>query len=325
MPVTTGTELATITTQAGMEEKSAHALIAAFLPLKTRLDDACADALLVAVKDESDTKGMEHAKAAQKTVREIRLEVEATRKKFKENALRTGQAIDKIAGLFTDQIEPVEARLKELAEFAKRAEQARKEKIATERAEKLRAVEVDPAIYPLAVMEEAAFESLLEGSTLAFEKRKQITAEQARAKLAAEQAQAKALQEQKAENDRLRKEQADKDAAAKKERDAIAEQARKAKDAADAVVRTERLAREKAENELKQKRAEEQQKIDDEAKAAARAAAAPDQEKLMALALLIRQIQVPAMATAAADEMTIKIRSWIGLLADRIEKDAKTL
>lgn len=319
------TDLAIIATQAGMEEKSAHALVAAFMPLKARLDELCLDANLVMVKNEADEKGIQLAKDKAKLAKDLRLEVERNRKTFKENALRTGQAIDKIAALFSDRLEPVETRLKELAATKERAEADRKAKITAERALLLTQVGTDPSVYPLDVMHEDAFANLLEGATLAFKKRQQDAKDAADAAAKAEADRKAELDKQRAENDRLRAEQAAKDAAAKKEREAIEAQARKDREAAEAVARTERLARERAENELREKQAAEQKKLDDEAKAAKKAAAAPDREKLKTLARLIRNVAVPACTSPEAQAIAAKAKEWIGKLADRIEADAGTL
>lgn len=70
---------------------------------------------------------------------------------------------------------------------------------------------------------------------------------------------------------------------------------------------------------------EEAARIEAEKKAAAKAAAALNQEKLMTVARNLRGTILPAMATDAADELLPTIRTWIDELADRIEAKANAL
>lgn len=324
--------LAQITTQAGMEVEEAKALIEAFMPLRIRLEDICADANLIDVKDEHDTEGMARAKEGAKKIGEVRKEVEANRVKFKDKALKYGQGIDKIGRWFKDQIEPAETRLKELAKFAERVEAEKKAKLAEDRAGKLRAVNCDPSIYPLGDMSEEAFENLLEGQTLAHNKRLADAAKVEADRIAADAERTAREASTRAENERLRvaNQQAEADAAAARAATAkaIADARKKADDeraAALAELETANAGRLAALKKLDEEKAEKQRQADAAAEDARRAAAAPDKAKLLTMAKLIRAVPVPVVHSAEAAAITTKAREWIVKLAERIEQDANKL
>jgi hypothetical protein len=88
------------------------------------------------------------------------------------------------------------------------------------------------------------------------------------------------------------------EAQAKKEREAIEAKAKAEREAAAEVARVEREKREALEKAERERVAAEQKRQKEEADALARAAAAPDKEKLLAFASLIETLELPEMATA---------------------------
>lgn len=294
----------------GSQLANANELVTAFLPIAKEAQEAIADSMMISVTSVDDKEGMKRAREARLRIRELRLRTEQARKSLKEDALRKGQAIDKVAGIIKDQIAPVEEALKAHEEFAERVEAARKAKIGTERAAKLRAVNTDPSVYPLDVMGEEAFANLLEGATLAHQKRLDDARKAEEARLAAE----------KARQEELAKERAEREKAQQAAREA-AEQARKDREALEAAQRSEREARDaaaKAEREAKEaeeRKAREQQ----------RAAAAPDREKIAALATSVRAIRLPEMATPEGKTALRRITGMLDTLARSIDAVAASM
>ncbi len=130
---------------------------------------------------------------------------------------------------------------------------------------------------------------------------------------------------QKAEFERIRKEAEDK---ARKEREEVEAKARAEREAAEkkaaeerrkseAKAKAEREAREKAEAELKAARDAEARRVADEQAAKAKAAAAPDREKLQRLAATVRSLRTSLLSDAGrpiAEQVNAqleKFAAWI--------------
>jgi colicin import membrane protein len=104
----------------------------------------------------------------------------------------------------------------------------------------------------------------------------------------------------------------------------LAEEQKKAAAAAE-VARKEREAREKAESEARAAREAEQKRLADEAEAKRRAAAAPDREKLAALAAAVRALEMPELATLAGVTLVAEIAAQREKFAFWIKKKGAAL
>lgn len=276
-------------------------------------------------------------------LRRVRCEVENTRKALKADSLARSKAIDGFANVLKYLCEPVEAWLLDVEERAERLEAARIAALVQERSAQLVAAESDPTAYNLAVMDDGTF-------TLVLNAAKQKQAERAEAarkaeseRIAREQAdriaREKAEQEAAearatAERERKAREAAEQKAA--RERAASEAKARKEREAAEAELRAEREAREKAEREAaeakrrEQERAAAEKRAQEEARrkereAAEKAARAPEKNKLIRFAGMVRFLERPAMATDAGRAMMAEIDKKCDAFADWIEKRAGEL
>lgn len=182
---------------------------------------------------------------------------------------------------------------------------------------------------------------------------------EAKAKREAEEAAER--ERMRAENERLAKVAADERAAreaseakAKAEREAAdrilaaeREQTRKAREAAEAQARAdrheiERLAeieraeaahvakldrekREEAEGKLRRQNEAEAKRVADEQAAAAKAAAAPDKQKVAAFARAIRGLAVPKLDSATAAPLALRIADQVEKFAKWVESEAARL
>lgn len=295
--------LATIVEESGLSVESGRGLLEAFQPFFDEARPMLDEASGISVTDCSQVAAMKEARELRLRLRTVRCNAENKRKEIKEDALRTGKAIDRVAGVIKDMISPVEEDLLAKEEFAKRVEQDRKDKLAAERAEKLRPFVADLKHYNLHDMPDAAFEDLLGASKAAAERKAQEEREAAEKAEAERKAREEEVARQREENARLAREKA----------------------AAEAEARAAREAAEKAQRELETKqRAEEARKAAERAEAD-RAARAPDKEKLLAVAEAIDMIEAPEMKTASGEDALHRVGAvMIKAVAD-IKAIANTL
>lgn len=146
------------------------------------------------------------------------------------------------------------------------------------------------------------------------EKEKQLEAERA-----------KTEQERKVAEEKARKEREALEAKAEEERKKAAEIARIEKEKADAVLKAEQEAKAKLEAELKAK-ADAEDKARKEAELSAKkAAAAPDKDKLLALAIQISTMKLPELKTPEAKAILSDVETLIAKTAAYINTKAATL
>lgn len=270
----------------------------------------------ITVTDIADKAGMKAAREARLQVRAMRIEVENTRKQLKESSLRRGQAIDKVAGIIKGELEPIEAHLLAQETFAERAEEERIQRVGGERFKVLAGLQFNAPLgfVELANMSDEEFanlksdaETLAEARAAKAKKEAEERAERERIERdklrAAQEEAAKA----KAEADRLRKEAAEKEAAAKAEREKLEKE----------------LADKRAEEERKQR--EERARLDAEHAAQRAREAAPDAEKIRAMAVAVRALSAPELSTDAGAAFAVTFATqrerfalWIDSVANKM-------
>lgn len=319
-------------------------------------------ALEIRITDASQTTEMKLARTIRLALRQVRVAAEKKRKELKEDALRMGKAIDGANNMLLAAIEPLERHCKEQEEFAERLAEEQRQKLITERREALQPfLQPGHPLPALDSMDEAQFTKFLDDMRMLHDARereaKRIEAErvareaaeaaekerlrQEAEKLAREKAEAeeKAKAAEKAREEaelRLAEERAAAEAAAIKEREAAerahreaAEKARKESEALEAKAKAEREAAEREVQRLKDEAARKEREIAEQkaeqAKAAAKAAQAPDKQKLLAIAADVRKITLPAVKTQAANTVLANIQAKREAFAKWIEEQAAGL
>lgn len=136
---------------------------------------------------------------------------------------------------------------------------------------------------------------------------------------------ARVEKEAKAAAAKAAQERAEVEAKAKAEREQLAAKVAKEKAEADALAATERQAREKAEAEAKALRDAAAKKLADEAKAAKKAAAAPDRAKLVAYWSGLDAVNRPTMATERGKIIMETMDAKMHELAKWLESQADSL
>jgi hypothetical protein len=159
----------------------------------------------IVVTDSAQVELMKLAKQGRLILREKRNDIERIRKEIKEQPLRECQAIDSVAKALKELITPTEEYLKEQEEFAKREEEARLNKLISERKEALEQYEVDTQYLDLGGMPQPMFEMLLKSSKFDYEQKILAREQEEKKRLAEIEAENKRIAEQKAEFERLRK------------------------------------------------------------------------------------------------------------------------
>lgn len=281
------TELTRAVESAGLTATSAEHLLETFSPFFNEAYPLVRGADAVTVTDATQLTEMKQAREMRLKLKAIRVECEKARKAVKDDALRTGQAIDKVAGVVKAMIEPAEAKLLEAETFAERAEAARKAALKAERSAKL-APFLQPGMgtdcYDLQGMDATAFDGLLDSLRRAHEDRiREAREAEERVKREAE---VRAAEEKRVreENERLKAEREAQERAAKAEREKHEAELRREREAAEKARLAEQRAREAAEKELADQRAAEAKAEKAKADAERRAARAPDREKVLAVA-----------------------------------------
>lgn len=117
----------------GLSIEAAEAIKATFEPFKSQVTEWQEKVKTIKVSDASQTELMAEAGTARKAVAKIRIAIEHKRKELKEDSLKRGQAIDKVAGGFKTILQGIEDKLEHEETFAKREREAAINKLHGER------------------------------------------------------------------------------------------------------------------------------------------------------------------------------------------------
>ena len=353
--VTLPQEIALVVHQSELEADSELAIQTAFAPLFAQAKEWEAKVATIHVTDASQVREMKLAREFRLALKEIRVIAEKNKKRLKEDSLKRGRAIDFVYNTFEGLVKPLEEKLKEQEEFVVRQEASRKAKLKAEREEALRPFGVDTQFYQLGEMPESAWVDLFKSVIAADEAKKAEAAKAEAERIAKEKADTEERERIRVENERLKAEAAERerlaqieaqriaaeravaDAAARAEREKheaemarqqaearrivaeAHEKARREREAAEAKAKAERAARENAEAEAKRLRDAEEAKKAAEAERHRQAELAPDKEKLLAVAKVVRAINVPAVSDGPAKIAASQIADQITKFADWIE------
>lgn len=284
------------------------------------------------VTDTSQIKEMQLARTSRLELKNIRVEVEHTRKELKEQSLREGKAIDGMANIIKALIIPVEERLEKMEKFAEIKAAEQKAKRHAERLGKLGAYVSDTSIYSLEDMADEAFDNLLAGAKQAHEDRIAADKKAEQDRIARQKAEAEEQAKIRAENEKLRAEQQKREAEIAKER---AEQAKKLeiqraenekKLEAERQARViEQQKREQLEQEQRNREALEVKiKLEEEEKQR-RSLLAPDKEKLLAFANTIDSLELPKLANREAGKLLDETEDFLNRISKNLRQKAKEL
>lgn len=327
----------------GLDEHKMKPMLEALFPLVSKAGELARDTAAITLDGAMQTGMSDAAGTARKAFVKIRTAAERVRVEYKADILKMGGTVDACCNWVKAKCDEEETRLREIEEYEERRAAESRAALKLTRENLLRPFVADVAVFPLGELTDAAWDQLLEGSKLAFEKYKadllakeearkaQEAADKAeRDRLAAENAR---LQAERAEADRiaaLERELADAERreaeeAARAEREAAELAARKERAVAEAKIRAEREAREAAERSLAEQRAAKEKAEREAAEAQARAEQAPDAEKLDALAAALLAVPMPTCTSRNARLAVGLIEADIQKLAEKCRSHAARL
>jgi hypothetical protein len=145
----------------GIEQTQAQFLVSKFVPFFKSLDSIIDNAKAINVTDITQTEEMSKAREFRLQLKDIRVEAEKTRKQLKERSLNESNAIDGIARMLKEQLVPLEATLESQEKFAERYEEERKAKVEAERGLELSKYVEDITLYNYKELSPEAFSALL--------------------------------------------------------------------------------------------------------------------------------------------------------------------
>jgi hypothetical protein len=301
-------EIVSLVQSAGLDPEAARSLEQAFSPLFTAAKKWQAQVAGITVTDPGQVREMKLARESRLALREIRVKAEKIRKDMKADSLRRGKAIDGVYNVLEYLIAPLEKHLLQQEQFVERMEAERKARIHAEREAALRPLVSDTTPYAFGDMSEDAFQDLYKGALKSHQEREALAKKAEEERIAREKAEAEERARIKAENDRLKAEAAKAEA----ERRATQQKLDQERAALAALAREKQKADELA---AAKARAEKE--------AQARAARAPDREKLLMLAETVRKIEVPDASTPEGKGSMMEARDRIHALVKWIECEAE--
>ena len=343
-------QLALIVAESGVGVQQAAIITERFSEFFANAEDWKTKADTLTVTDEAQVAEMKMARVGRLALRNIRISVEHTRKELKEEGLKQGRAIDSVAKALTAAIEPIERHLELQETFAVRAKAARDAEQQAVRTALLAHFPVNPTFFDLVNMPQSAFDELVDSLKIIEATKVEAAAKAEVERLDAIEAkrvqaeqEAAALKVQQQEQEKATAAKAAADAELKKERDAAvkAQQEAEQKAVADKAVADELLRKERAASNKLRKEAADKEAADLKAKeeaeaeitavAAAHAAtekkakAAPDRDKLLALADRLQAEWLPELATEEARAVLAQVTVLLGKVDAFIKGKAATL
>lgn len=318
-------DIITIANQAGLAEAKTQHLLKSFGNYFEEARTIAQGAKDINVKDVSETELMLKARKQRLALREVRINVENTRKELKEQSLREGKAIDGIANVIKALIIPIEQHLQLQEDFKKIQDEIARKQLAQSRLEELQKYDFYANDIDLANMTVESYQNLLKNTKEAFEARQEAQKKAEQERIEAEQkrlAEEKRLREEneklKAESEKREKELAKERAEQQKKLDAE----RKAREQAEAKVKAEKEA------QIKKEQAEKARLdaiAEAEAEAQRKKLLAPDKEKLIDLASSIEKLQLPAVQSKEAMSVIRATQDMIQKMSGYIREKANTL
>lgn len=285
----------------GVDGSRAAQIEAVFVPMVKMLKEF--ETVYNSVVEESE-KGITPevvalAKSTRVAISKVRIKTESARKEQKEEYLRGGKAIDGVANILKFAISEKEEHLKSIETHYENIEKKRMEKIHTDRTEELAGYGVDDGPSNLGDMPIEVWERYRDGCHFEHEKIIEAEKKAEEAAAAAEEAEKARQKELAEENEKLKVE---------------AERMAERKAEAEKFLKAERDRRIGLELEKQSREREERRIIAEEEAKKQAALLAPDRDKLLVLADLLSEIEIPVVETPGA----------MDILEQVVERLAKT-
>lgn len=199
--------LSLMVANSGLSEAKQNMLLSQFDGFKKTAEDWKEKANLIIVKGEEDKLGMKEADNARKIIKNVRVDIEKTRKDLKEDSLKEGKLIDSIAKELKGMIEPIEDDLTKKANFAKIKQEERENALRLARNEEINPYsEFIPYGLDLGTMPQEDYEKLLNGAKLQLKEKKEREKNEEEERITREKEEAIAREKELAEKKRIEEE-----------------------------------------------------------------------------------------------------------------------
>lgn len=317
-------------------ENKLNELMRGFADNFSKAKELATDAKNILVTDENQLDLMAQAREKRLELKNIRVEVEKTRKTLKEESIREGKAIDGVANIIKALIIPVEEYLEKQERFAEIIRQEKLAKLKAEREMKLSRFVEDISLYNLDNMEDEVFDRLLINVEAAYNAKIEAEKKAEQDRIAKEKADKEEQERIRLENEQLKKEAEERERKFAEEQKKRDEQLAKEREAQRKALEVEQKKREEIENRLRKEKEEKEKKereerLLEEAKKKAeeetkrKALLAPDKDKLIKLASDINSINYPALSSDEAMGIVREVKQNLYKIADEIIKKANNL
>lgn len=243
--MTANKELTVVLQDSGLEVTKLESLLNTFGKSFAEAKELVESSKAIVVTEESQKVLTTKAKTQRLKLKNIRVDVEKTRKGLKEQSLREGKAIDGIANIIKALIVPAEEHLEQQEKFAELKAAERREAKFGERVEQLSKYVEDVSLYNIREMEDEAYDKLLANAKDAHEAQLKAAKELEEKRIADEKAAVEEQERIRKENEQLKKEAAEREAKAEAERverEKVEAKEREEREAADRRAENERVA-----------------------------------------------------------------------------------
>lgn len=316
----------------GLEKPKIEILLSNFGKTYSDAREMAAGATELVVTDENQTELIKQARSKRLGLKNIRLDVENTRKRLKEESLREGKAIDGMANIIKALIIPVEEHLENQEKFAERLKTERAATRLAERTVELSKYTDYPEMYNLSDIDDEAFKRIVSEARAAHESK---LAAEVKAKQEREEREIEEVKEReriRKENERLKAEREEREKEIEQER-AEAERARKVEDdKRESALKIEREARaaeqkkrEQLEQEQKEREATDIKRRAEEEEKKRQELLAPDKEKLITFAGVIDRLELPNVANREAGKLIDKTQDFLTRISKNLRNKAREL
>jgi hypothetical protein len=322
-------QLTKLVQETNLEENVRISILDHFTPLYDQAKELEPKSKII-VQDASQTDLMKEARSVRLKLREIRIKAEKERKYLKEDALKYGNAVQGAYNAIEFFISPMEKHLENQEKFIEIEEEKKREKIRTARIVELEPYsEYIPVNIDLASMGEDDYCKLRDGAIFQHEARVQAEREAEKQRQEQERIAKEEQERIRQENELLRKEREEREKQIAKEKE---EQERIAKEQAE-LLRKEREEREKIEQQkaeieraakerLEKERLEKERLEKERMEKEAKAAAAPDMEKIIAYADSILNLKAAECTTADGRKLMSELYTKIMNTAAELKSKA---
>jgi len=323
-------EIVIVAEQSGLEKSKVEVLLQNFNKHFSQAKDIVSRVKGIEVTDVSQIQIIQQAREARLSLKNIRVDVENTRRGLKEQSLREGKAIDGIANIIKALIIPVEEHLEKQEKFIELKEAKVKAEQLADRVLRLSKYVQDISLYNLNDMNDQAFDNLLASSKKAYDDQKEAERKAEEDKIAKEKEDKKENERIKLENEKLKKEREENEKKLAKERELkekeLADERKKAEDERlkqEAKLKKEREENEKLEKKIREEKEANERALAEEEEKKRKALLAPDKTKLIEFSNILEKLEVPNVQSREAGRVIDEAQLMISKITSFLREKAK--